>query len=193
MQEPEVEFFCPSSQADWRKWLRKNHKSKQSVWLVFYKKHSGHASVTWSNAVDEALCFGWIDSIKKVLDNERSIQFFSKRRPNSTWSKINKEKVERLIQDRKMTKAGLACIELAKRNGSWSILDDVEKLKIPKDLEKAFRRNKGSRKYFLLLNKSTQKAMLQWLVLAKQPQTRLKRIEEIASLAGKGQKPKQFQ
>src|SRR5687767_3951541 len=105
MDKPELETFCPASPAEWRQWLKENHRSKQSVWLVIYKKSAGVPTLSHSEAVDEALCFGWIDSIKKSLDSEKAIQFFSKRKPTGTWSKINKEKVERLIANKKMTKA----------------------------------------------------------------------------------------
>ncbi len=109
-----------------------------------------------------------------------------------TWSKVNKEKVQQLIDKGLMTKAGLNVIETAKQNGSWNILDDVEELVIPKDLEKAFKVHKGSKAYFTGLSKSVKKAILQWLVSAKREETRQKRINEIAELAAQGKKPKQF-
>lgn len=173
----EIEHFYPKSQTEWRQWLQENHLSKASVWLIFYRKNSGKPSITWSEAVDEALCFGWIDSVKKKLDEERSIQFFSKRKAKSTWSKINKTKVEQLSADGKIAKAGHDIIAIAKQNGSWSILDEVEELVIPKDLEKEFKSHKGSKTYFLSLSKSTKKAILQWLVLAKQQETRQRRVK----------------
>jgi uncharacterized protein YdeI (YjbR/CyaY-like superfamily) len=120
------------------------------------------------------------------------MQFFCKRKPNSAWSKINKEKVKRLIEEGLMTKAGLETIETAKQNGSWTILDDVEELIIPKDLEKAFNTQAGSKDYFLSLTRSIKKMILQWIVLAKRPETRQKRINEIAELAAQKLKPKQF-
>ncbi|MCC5915750.1 MAG: YdeI/OmpD-associated family protein [Cryomorphaceae bacterium] len=188
----ETEIFYPKSQTEWRQWLKENHSSKQSVWLVFYTKSSKKPSITWSEAVDVALCFGWIDSKKIKIDAETSHQFFSKRRPQSTWSKINKKKVQNLIENGLMTQAGLDRIEVAKQNGSWAILDEVEELKIPKDLEKAFKNYKGSKDYFLSLSKTIRKMMLTSLVLAKRPETRQKRIDEIAELAGQNKKPKQF-
>jgi len=187
-----TEIFYPISQADWRKWLEENHHSQQSVWLVFYSKSSENASITWSEAVDVALCFGWIDSKKIKIDKETSHQFFSKRKAQGTWSKINKEKIQQLIDRGLMTQAGLDVIEIAKQNGSWTILDEVEELIIPEDLEKAFRKYKGSKDYFLSLSKSVKKMMLQWIVLAKRPETRDKRIAEIAELTGEKKKPKQF-
>ena len=192
MQKKEIETFCPASRQEWRLWLKENHSSKQSVWLVYYKKKSNVPSITYSDAVDEALCFGWIDSVKKTLDDEKFMQFFCKRKPNSVWSKVNKGKVQRLIDEGLMNKAGFESIETAKQNGSWAILDDVEELKIPKDLEKAFKAKQGSKDFFLSLSKSVRKSILQWLVLAKRPETRQKRIDEITELAAQKLKPEQF-
>jgi uncharacterized protein YdeI (YjbR/CyaY-like superfamily) len=186
----EAETFYPSGTKQWRAWLQKNHIKKQSVWLLCYKVKSGKPSITWNDAVDEALCFGWIDSVRKSIDGETFVQFFSKRKPTSAWSKINKAKIERLIEEGRMTPAGLASIEIAKQNGSWTKLDEVEKLTIPKDLEKAFRSNKGSKKFFLSLSKSIQKMILQWIEFAKRVETRQKRIHEVATLAAKKLKPK---
>lgn len=184
-----TEVFYPKSQTEWRQWLTENHISKQSVWLVYYTKASDKPSIAWSNAVDEALCFGWIDSRKIKIDEETSHQFFSKRKPKSTWSKINKEKVRQLISNGQMTQAGLDCIEIAKQNGSWTILDDVEELIIPDDLEQAFVKHKGSKDFFLSLSRSTRKMMLASIVFARRPETRQKRIDEIALLAGQKKKP----
>ena len=192
MEKVEIESVCPTSRGQWRKWLQKNHGKKQSVWLVCYKKQSGTPTISWSDAVNEALCFGWIDSIRKTIDEERFIQFFSKRKPLSTWSKVNKEKINQLIAEGLMTQAGLESIERAKQNGSWTILDNVEELTIPKDLEKEFKTKPGSKAFFLSLSKSARKMILQWLVLAKRQETRQKRISEIAELAGQNLKPKQF-
>ena len=188
----EIETFCPSGKEEWREWLNKNHSSKQSVWLVYYKKKSGMPTITWSEAVDQAICYGWIDSTARPINAETFMQFFCPRKPNSVWSKINKEKVIRLAKEGLITKAGLLSIEIAKQNGSWTILDDVEELKIPKDLNKEFTNYKGSKGFFLSVSKSVRKAMLQWVVLAKRPETRQKRINEIAELAAQNQKPKQF-
>ncbi len=192
MSKKEIETFCPTSQADWRRWLQENHDSKQSVWLIFYKKKAQRPTISWSQSVDEALCFGWIDSTKKSIDDEKFMQFFSRRKPNSTWSKINKEKVQQLIKKGWMTKAGLDSIEVAKQNGSWTILDAVEALIIPEDLEKAFDIHPDSKEFFLSLSKSVKKSILQWIVLAKRSETRQRRINEVAKLAAKRMKPKPF-
>ena len=188
----EIETFCPTSRKAWRAWLAENHESKQSIWLIYYKKQSAIPSITYSEAVDEALCFGWIDSLKKKLDEDRSIQFFCKRKPKSVWSKINKAKVKSLIDQGLMTTSGFKSIEVANQNGSWTILDEVEELKIPTDLAAAFKARKGSADFFLGLSRSAKKAILQWLVMAKRSETRQKRIDEIATLAAQELKPVQF-
>jgi len=192
MQDKDIATFCPANRQEWRQWLQQHHNTKQSIWLIYYKKKANTATITWSDAVDEALCFGWIDSTARPVDDERFMQFFTRRKANSVWSKINKGKVQRLIDEGLMMQAGYESIEVAKQNGSWSILDDVEELKIPKDLEKAFKSQPGSKAYFVGLSKSVKKGILQWLVLAKRPETRQKRIAEIAELAGQQLKPKQF-
>lgn len=192
MNEKEPGSFCPTSRQHWRKWLQKNHVKEQAVWLVYYKIKSGKPTITWSDAVDEALCFGWIDSKAKPIDEEKYTRFFSKRKPASTWSKINKEKVERLIREGSMTPAGLKSIDVARQNGSWEILDATESLVIPKDMAKEFRTHPGSKKFFLSLSKSVRKSMLLWVTLAKRPETRQKRIKEIAVSAGKNLKPISF-
>jgi uncharacterized protein YdeI (YjbR/CyaY-like superfamily) len=190
MIKKEIETYCPKSQTEWRQWLEKNHQSKQSVWLIYYTKKSTIPSLSWSEAVDEALCFGWIDSTRKTIDEFSFMQFFSKRKPKSNWSKINKEKVQQLIDNGKMTKVGYESIDTAKQNGYWTILDEVEELIIPKDLEIAFEKHKDSKDYFLSLSKSTRKIILSWIVLAKQQETRQKRIDEVAESAEQNLKPK---
>lgn len=191
-KEKDIEIFCPASRQEWRQWLEKNHSSKPAVWLVQYKKKSAKPSISWSDAVDEALCFGWIDSIRKTVDDEKFIQFFSKRKPNGTWSKVNKVKIAYLIEAEMMMTAGFESIEKAKQNGSWTILDEVEELLIPEDLHKEFTIKNGSKDFFLSLSKSVRKAMLQWIVLAKRPETRQNRITEIVIFAAQKLKPKQF-
>jgi uncharacterized protein YdeI (YjbR/CyaY-like superfamily) len=190
MTESNIETFCPTSKTEWRQWLEEHHLSKQAVWLVCYKKEANKPTIAWTEAVDEALCFGWIDSVRKTLDEEKFIQFFSRRKSKGTWSKVNKEKIQQLIDCGLMTEAGYASIERAKQNGSWTILDEVEALVIPKDLETAFNANPKSREFFLSLSKSVRKAILQWLVLAKRPETIQKRITEIVERAAQNLKPK---
>lgn len=192
MNRKEIPVFYPENRIEWRQWLEENHVKEQSLWVVFYTKASGKSSMTWSEAVDEALCFGWIDSKKIAIDSEKSHQFFSKRKAKSTWSKINKEKIERLVKEGLMTKAGLECIERAKENGSWTILDEVEELVVPKDFEAALDQYDGAKEYFQGLSKSVKKMMLYWLMSAKRPETRQKRLDELVEHASRKTKPKQF-
>jgi uncharacterized protein YdeI (YjbR/CyaY-like superfamily) len=192
MTQNNIETICLKNREQWRQWLQENHDRKQSVWLIFYKMKANVPTMNWSEAVDEALCFGWIDSKRQSIDEEKYRQFFSRRKPNSTWSKINKTKIKQLTEEGLMTRAGFDCVEIAKRNGSWSILDEVEELIIPDDLEKALQKRPGSKSYFLSLSVSDRKSILQWLMLAKRQQTRLKRTQEIAELAAQNQKPNQF-
>ncbi len=192
MQKKEIETFYPTNRQEWREWLLENHNKKQSIWLVHYNKKSNMPSVSWSDAVDEALCFGWIDSTRKSLEIDKFIQFFTKRKPTSVWSKINKEKIERLKQEGLLMPAGLESISIAQQNGTWNILDDVEELEISEDLEKEFNTREGSKEYFLSLSKSVKKSMLQWIKLAKRPETRQKRIVELVEHANRKIRPKQF-
>lgn len=166
----DIETFRPGSIEEWRNWLMEHHDFKSSVWLVYSKKGSGLPSITWSEAVDEALCFGWIDSLKKSIDSDTFMQFFCKRKANSVWSKINKEKVKRLLAQKLIAKAGLETIKKAKKDGSWVALDVVETLKIPKDLALEFKNSKDAKIFFLSLSKSAKKAILQWIVMAKKKQ-----------------------
>lgn len=190
--ENKIETFYPINRQEWREWLRNNHDKKQSVWLIYYKKKSNTPTVSYSDAVDEALCFGWIDSKSKPVDKEKFMQFFSRRKEKSVWSKVNKQKIERLTREKLMSESGFAIIEKAKQNGSWTILDEAEALIIPADLEKELQKSQKANEYFLSLSRSDKRNILQWLVLAKRQETRAKRITEIVELADKNQKPKQF-
>lgn len=192
MPKEEVELFCPTSRQDLRRWLEENHHSKTAVWLVLYKKNASGLSISWSELVDEALCFGWIDSVRRPIDDEKFMQFLSPRKPKGTWSKVNKEKIIQLMADGLMTDAGIKVIEKAKQNGSWTILDEVEEMTIPADLEAALKSAPDAEEYFLGLSKSVRKSLLQWLVFAKQASTRQKRINEIVESASLKTKPKQF-
>ncbi|RQO39377.1 hypothetical protein DBR39_10380 [Chryseobacterium sp. KBW03] len=192
MNKPEIEQFYPKTNQHLRTWLQKNHLTKDAVWIIFYKKNAGKPTVTWSDAVDEALCFGWIDSRAETIDDNTFRQYFCKRKHNSTWSKINKQKLEKLMSKGLMAPAGLEVIEIAKQNGSWTILDEVEELMIPSDLEEAFTKFDKSKDIFLTLSKSKKKYLLQWIALAKTEVTRQKRILEIAESAFDKQLSKLF-
>ena len=187
-----IEDYCPNDKKDLRKWLELNHNKKDAVWLIFYKKKSPNYNLSWSESVDEALCFGWIDSTKKSIDSEKYKQYFSKRKAKSNWSKINKDKVKTLIDQGLMEEQGYKSIEIAKENGSWTILDEVEALIIPEDLKEEFANYKGSIEYFDSQSKSVKKGLLHWVVAAKRKETRQKRILEIVENASNHLKPKQF-
>jgi uncharacterized protein YdeI (YjbR/CyaY-like superfamily) len=188
----EVETFCPTSREYWRKWLRENHGQKQAVWLVYHKKHTGTPSLTWSEAVSEALCFGWIDSQAKPIDANTYRQLFSRRKPTSGWSRVNKEKIQQLLADNLMMPAGLAAIEVAQQNGSWALLDEVDALVVPADLAQALQASPLAESYFAGLSRTDRRNLLQWLVLARRPETRQRRLAEIVALAAQQQKPAQF-
>lgn len=190
--QTKMNTFYPENRQQWREWLDKNHDIESSVWLIYYKKGSGKPSITYSDAVDEALCFGWIDSKVKSIDAEKYMQFFCVRKPNSVWSKVNKEKVASLIEKGLMTGAGLEAIEIAKSNGSWNVLDAVEALIIPDDLMTALSSSPVAKEYFLNLSRTDKRNLLQWITLAKKAETRQKRIREIVVSAENQRKPKQF-
>lgn len=188
----EIEEFCPSDKNDWRQWLSLNHKDKDAVWVIFYKKKSPNHNMNWSESVDEALCFGWIDSTKKTIDNEKFKQYFSKRKPKSNWSRVNKNKVKMLIDINKMEEAGYKSIEVAKDNGSWTFLDSVEALEAPEDLLLALKKDPVAFDFYDQLSDSKKKILLYWIISAKREDTRRKRILEIVENARQEMIPKQF-
>lgn len=180
-----TQTFYAKSRKDWRKWLQKNHASKKSVWLIISKKQSNVPTVSYSEAVEEALCFGWIDAKANKKDEESYYQSFSKRNLKSSWSKINKLRVAELIKENLMTEAGLEAIKTAKENGAWNALENVDNITMPEDLKRSFNKNKSALKNFLGFPPSSQKMILGWIHTAKKPETRLKRIETTVMLAAK--------
>jgi uncharacterized protein YdeI (YjbR/CyaY-like superfamily) len=196
---PEKELYkgiktCKAkSQNDWRKWLEKNHITETAVWLIIAKKESGIASVNYAQAVDEALCFGWIDAVANKKDETSFYQYFTKRKPKSKWSKINKEKVTRFIEEGKMAPAGMAMVELAKTTGTWDALNEVEALIIPDEMLSRFKKNKIAFENWKMFSRSVQRGILEWISNAKREETRMKRIEETITLAEKNIKANQYQ
>ncbi len=188
----QIQTFYAKDAKAWRKWLQKNHAKEMSVWLIIYKKESGKPSVYYKEAVDEALCFGWIDSKPNKRDDESYYQFFAKRNPKSNWSTVNKTKVEKLIKEKRMAKAGLEAIEAAKQNGTWNALDEVDNSIVPEDLTKALLKNKIAQQNFEAFPKSSKKIILEWIHNAKKEETRLKRIKETVSLAAKNIKANHY-
>jgi uncharacterized protein YdeI (YjbR/CyaY-like superfamily) len=185
--------FYADSQATWREWLMENHQTTQAVWLIIYKKESGVPSVYYSEAVDEALCFGWIDSKPNKRDENSFYQFFSQRNPKSNWSKVNKLKVEALVAANKMMPAGFKMIELAKQIGTWDALNDVDALIIPEDLAALLAANPPAQENFDKFPPSTKRGILEWILNAKQAATRLKRIEETVALAAENKRANQYE
>lgn len=161
-----------------RSWLKENHAQKESVWLVKRKKGFGQTYIGYGEIVDELLCFGWVDSLPRKLDVERTMLRISPRNPISNWSKANKDRVVRLIKDGKVEKPGLEIIEIAKENGAWNFLDDVEMLIIPDDLKEAFKKNSKASYYYERFPDSSKRGILEWIKNAKQETTRQKRIAE---------------
>ena len=156
----------------------KNHRTETGIWVIFYKKGSGKARVSYADAVEEALCFGWIDSRIRPIDGEKYKQFFSVRNPKSGWSKLNKDRVEKLTAQGLMTEAGFEKIEVAKQNGSWTTLDDVENLVPLPELQAFFKTNPEAETYFRSLSKTSQKFFLYRINNVKSPGLRKQRIEE---------------
>lgn len=180
-----IKIFHAKTRKAWRSWLEKNHKKEKGVWLVMYRKESKVPYVNYNDAVEEALCFGWIDSIKKKRDDGSSVQFFSPRKAKSNWSKLNRERVSKLTKQGLMTPAGQAMIDLAKDTGSWTALEDIENIVIPPDLKKRFSRNVKALRNFDAFPPSSKKIILLWISNAKAPETRRKRIDETVALAKK--------
>lgn len=186
------EQFYAQNRAEWRVWLTENHATAKGVWLMYYKKESGKPRVSYDEAVEEALCFGWIDSVPKKIDEERYMQLFSPRKPSSGWSRPNKIRVERLIAEGLMMPAGFKTIEVAKANGKWDSLDEVENLTIPDDLQAALEQNPPALEHFTAFSRSVKRGILEWIHNAKRPETREKRVVETATLAAQNIKANQF-
>jgi uncharacterized protein YdeI (YjbR/CyaY-like superfamily) len=187
--EERLEKISATSRQEWREWLEKNHQSSIGVWLVYYKVKSRKPSIQYNEAVKEALCFGWIDSKVKSLDEERYMQIFTPRKPKSVWSKLNKQYIEELIEQGLMTLAGLEKIETAKQDGSWNKLDAIENLVIPIDLQKALEANEAAQQNFAAFSRTAKKNILFWIDSAKRPQTRLKRIEQTVNSSAQNKSP----
>lgn len=180
------------TRADWRQWLADNHATQTSVWLKIYKKTGSTPSVTYDEAVDEALCFGWIDSSARKGDDQHYLQFFAKRNPKSNWSQVNKNKVEKLTAAGLTTDAGQAMIDLAKQTGTWTALDDVENLISPPDLQESLNANPTANEYFDSFPRSVKRGILEWLLNAKLPETRAKRINDIVTKAERNERANQY-
>jgi uncharacterized protein YdeI (YjbR/CyaY-like superfamily) len=173
----------PLTRAEWRAWLQANHTRSTGVWLIRYKKAAGKPFVDFDEAVEEALCFGWIDSLPRKLDDERTMLYFAPRKAGSNWSAINRARVEHMIAAGLMTAAGMDKIDAAKADGSWTVLDVVDALVIPPDLDAAFGLYPPARANFNAFPPSVRRGILEWILNAKRAETRQKRVDETVRLA----------
>lgn len=184
-QSRELQHVEVKSLKQLHQWLSKNHTQSESVWLITFKKSVPKFYIEYSEIVDELLCFGWIDSLPKKLDANRKMLRISPRNPKSAWSKINRDKVTRLLAAKRIRKPGLKAIEQAKRNGSWEILKKVDSNLVPDDLEEAFAEFPRAKENFAAFPHSSRRGILEWIALSKTPITRKKRIQQTAQLAAK--------
>jgi uncharacterized protein YdeI (YjbR/CyaY-like superfamily) len=185
--DSQIKFF--DSQPKWRTWLEKNHSNEEGIWLKFYKKASGKKTLVYSQALDEALCFGWIDGQAKSLDSEAYLQRFTPRRSKSPWSKINKGHVARLIKEGKMTDAGLKQIEAAKADGRWDqAYDSPSTSKVPDGFISELKKDKTAFEFFEGLTKSNKFAISYQLQTAKKPETRERRKQKLIDMLRRGEK-----
>lgn len=177
------------SSQELRSWLADHHRQTESVWLVTYKKSVPNKYVSTSEVLDELLCFGWIDGIRRKLDEDRTMQLISPRKANH-WAQTYKDRAIRLIEEGKMQEAGLHSMEWSKQQGLWDFMDDVDQLILPDDLKKALSEYSGATEFFTSINDASKRFVLRYIKLAKTEKTRMARIIEIALLASKGEKLK---
>jgi uncharacterized protein YdeI (YjbR/CyaY-like superfamily) len=184
----EGERFQPDSVQQWRAWLAANHERPVGVWLVTRRAKSAGPKISYEESVEQALCFGWVDSKGRALDAERTMLWFAPRKARSGWSRPNKLRVQRLIDAGLMAPAGLAKIEAARADGSWTLLDAVEDLIVPDDLAAAFDAHPPARQQWEAFPRSARRAILEWIVQAKRPETRARRVAQAAQQAAAGER-----
>jgi uncharacterized protein YdeI (YjbR/CyaY-like superfamily) len=174
--------------ATWRGWLEANHATSRGVWLVTWRARSGRAGLAYEAAVEEALCFGWVDGTAAKVDEDRGKQYYAPRKPRSGWAATNKARVERLSAEGRMAPAGLAAIERARANGSWEILDSVERLEVPDDLAAALAAQPPAAANFAAFPPSARKQNLAWIAFARRPDTRASRVRQVAEAAARNER-----
>jgi uncharacterized protein YdeI (YjbR/CyaY-like superfamily) len=189
---PPMNSVHPLTRAEWRAWLATHHEQTEGVWLISFKKAVGQPRVEYDDAVEEALCFGWVDSKPGKLDDERTMLYFAPRKSGSNWAKSNKVRVAKLIAANLMMPAGLAKIEAAKQDGTWEKLDSVEALEVPPDLVAELAKYPHAAANFAAFPRSVRRGILEWLVNAKRTETRAKRIAETAKLANENIRANQW-
>jgi len=183
---PELYF---KTTAEWRDWLRENQATSNGLWLIFFKKESGKPSLDYEASIEEALCFGWVDSIIRNIDAEQYARKFTPRRPDSKWSELNKNRIAKLIRENRMTPGGLALVETARQNGQWDKSDRPDiSFDIPDEFQTTLAENPKALQYFRQLTPTGRKQYLVWINVAKQPETRTRRIREAVTLLESGRK-----
>lgn len=170
--------FYPQNRKEWRNWLKINHKSAKEIWLIYYKKQSKKPSIKYNDAVEEAICFGWIDSTVKSIDNEKYCQRFTPRNCKSKWSQLNKIRVAKLISEKKITKTGLQKIDYAKNNGLWELLDMKTNFDMPEEFTKELNENQNAKKLFNKLSRSHKNEYIKWICSAKKKETKIRRSKK---------------
>lgn len=178
-----LEWVHPFGRDEWRAWLGANHATARGAWFVSWKKATGRPRLEYAEAVEEALCVGWVDSLARTVDGERSRLLMTPRKRGSGWSRPNKERIARLEASGLMLPAGIAVVEAARADGSWSALDDVENLVEPDDLRAALDAESSARANWDAFPRSAKRGILEWISTAKRPETRMRRVEQTATLA----------
>lgn len=188
-QSLEKDQLYVTNRDQWRCWLKEHHDTVTVIWLVFYKKETGKPSIPYDDAVEDALCFGWIDSIVKKIDEQRYMRKFTPRNTNSVWSELNKTRVEKMIRAGRMTPAGQEKIDAAKKNGKWNKPDRPQiSFDLPPEFKQALDQNSKAKTFFATLAPSYRKHYIGWIATAKRPETRERRIKESIQLLSKNQK-----
>lgn len=181
-------IFHAETRAQWRAWLAANHGSERGVWLCSWRSPTGRAACPYPDAVEEALCFGWIDSTASKLDDDRGLQLYTPRKPKSSWTRLNRRRVDAMEAAGLMTEAGRRAVEAAKANGYWTIYDAVEDLSEPDDLASALDADARARSNWDGFPPSARKQMLWWVISAVQPDTRARRVGTIVTEAAAGRR-----
>lgn len=178
-----------TTKKEWRAWLRRHYDTERGVWLIFYKKETGKPTLAYESAVEEALCYGWIDSTVKTIDDETYARKFTPRKEKSNWSDLNKKRATKLIMKKRMTRIGMRLIEAAKESGLWDRPDrPAPAVEMPREFQNTLRKNRIAFQQFNALAPSHQKQYIMWVGTAKRPETRAKRIAESIELLGRGKK-----
>lgn len=180
--------FTPKSRRAWRTWLEANHDAKPEVWLVFYKRHTGKPTLSYNDAVEEAVCFGWIDGVKRRIDDERYMHRFSPRKPDSAWSATNRRRATRMEKAGLMTQAGRKAVKTAKRHGTWQAAAPDVDVTVPAELAARLAEHGQAAAFFESLAPSYRQQFTGWINMAKRKETRQRRIDESVALLARGEK-----